>query len=49
MDKLLVDDFQRLGGGLQAGVRWQNDFSDGIVRANGRRVQSRKMAGAGLA
>jgi flavin-dependent dehydrogenase len=39
MDKLLADQFQRLGGDLRAGARWQNDFSDGIVRASGRRVQ----------
>jgi flavin-dependent dehydrogenase len=40
MDKLLVDEFQRLGGELRTGARWQNDFSEGIVRANGRRVQA---------
>jgi menaquinone-9 beta-reductase len=40
MDKLLADEFQRLGGELRTGVRWQNDFPDGIVRANGRRVQT---------
>ena len=40
MDNLLAEEFQKLGGELQAGTRWQNDFSDGIVRANGRRVQT---------
>jgi menaquinone-9 beta-reductase len=38
MDKLLADEFQRLGGELQTGTRWQNDFSDGIVRASGRQL-----------
>jgi menaquinone-9 beta-reductase len=38
MDKLLADEFQRLGGELRIGERWQNDFSDGIVRASGRRL-----------
>jgi flavin-dependent dehydrogenase len=40
MDELLADEFQRLGGELRTGVRRQNDFSDGIVRASGRRVQT---------
>jgi flavin-dependent dehydrogenase len=40
MDKLLADEFQRLGGELRTGARWQNDFSDGIVRASGRRLQT---------
>jgi menaquinone-9 beta-reductase len=39
MDKLLADEFQKLGGELRAGARWQNDFSDGIVRASGRQLQ----------
>jgi flavin-dependent dehydrogenase len=40
MDKLLADEFQKMGGELRTGARWQNNFSDGIVRANGRRVQT---------
>jgi hypothetical protein len=36
MDKLLADEFQRLGGELQTSTRWQNDFPDGTVRASGR-------------
>jgi flavin-dependent dehydrogenase len=40
MDKLLADEFQRLGGELQTGTRWQNDFSDGTVRASGRQLHS---------
>src|SRR5471032_1125580 len=40
MDKLLADEFQKLGGELQTGLRWQNDFTDGIIRASGRRVQT---------
>ena len=39
MDKLLADEFQRLGGELRVGARWQNDFSDGIVRASGRKLR----------
>jgi menaquinone-9 beta-reductase len=38
MDKLLADEFQRLGGDLQISTRRQNDFSDGIVRASGRQL-----------
>ncbi|HTA95541.1 MAG TPA: FAD-dependent monooxygenase [Verrucomicrobiae bacterium] len=38
MDKLLADEFQRLGGELKSGTRWQNDFSDGTVRASGRQL-----------
>jgi flavin-dependent dehydrogenase len=38
MDKLLADEFQKLGGKLRTGVRWQNDFSDGTVRASGRQL-----------
>ena len=38
MDKLLADEFQRLGGELQIGARWQNDFFDGTVRASGRQL-----------
>jgi flavin-dependent dehydrogenase len=38
MDKLLADEFQRLGGELQASTRWHNDFSDGTVRASGRQL-----------
>jgi hypothetical protein len=40
MDKLLADEFQKLGGELQTGARWQNDFPDGIVSAKGRRAQT---------
>ena len=38
MDKLLADEFQRLGGELRTGARWQNDFSDGTIRASGRQL-----------
>jgi hypothetical protein len=38
MDKLLADEFQRLGGELRIGTRWQSDFSDGTVRASGRQL-----------
>jgi flavin-dependent dehydrogenase len=40
MDKLLADEFQKCGGELRTGTRWQSDFSEGIVRANGRQVQA---------
>lgn len=39
MDKLLADEFQKLGGQLQTGERWQKEFGEGAVRANGRRLQ----------
>ena len=39
MDELLADEFQRLGGELRTGARWQNDFSDGTVRASGRQLR----------
>ena len=39
MDKLLADEFQKLGGELRAGERWQKDFGEGVVRASGRRVR----------
>jgi len=39
MDKLLADEFQKLGGELRAGERWHGDFSEGVVRASGRHVQ----------
>lgn len=38
MDKLLADEFQNLGGELRIGER-KNDFSEGIVRANGRQLR----------
>ena len=38
MDKLLADEFQKLGGDLQTGARRQNDFSGGAVRASGRQL-----------
>ena len=40
MDKLLADEFRKLGGELHMGERWQNDFGEGVVRASGRRLQS---------
>jgi menaquinone-9 beta-reductase len=39
MDKLLADEFQKLGGELQIGERWQKDFGEGVVRASGRKLQ----------
>jgi hypothetical protein len=38
MDKLLADEFQRLGGELRVGKRWQKEFGEGSVRASGRRL-----------
>jgi flavin-dependent dehydrogenase len=38
MDRLLADEFQKLGGELRTGTRWQDDFSDGTVRASGRQL-----------
>lgn len=40
MDALLAREFQRNGGDLREGTRWQEmDLADGVVRASGRRVQ----------
>jgi flavin-dependent dehydrogenase len=39
MDKLLADEFQKLGGELRMGGRWQKDFGEGVVRASGRRLE----------
>ena len=39
MDKLLADEFQKLGGELRVGERRQKDFGEGVVRASGRRLQ----------
>jgi menaquinone-9 beta-reductase len=38
MGKLLADEFQKLGGELQIGKRWQSDFGEGVVRASGRQL-----------
>jgi flavin-dependent dehydrogenase len=41
LDQLLADKFQRLGGKLITGRRWrENEFTEGVVRASGRRLQS---------
>jgi menaquinone-9 beta-reductase len=40
LDDLLAREFRRLGGELREKERWRGEeFSDGIVRASGRRVQ----------
>jgi len=40
MDKMLADEFCKLGGDLRENSRWpQKIFGDGIVRASGRRAQ----------
>jgi len=39
LDHLLAGEFDRLGGELKTGERWQNGFGEGIVRATGRRAQ----------
>jgi flavin-dependent dehydrogenase len=39
MDKLLADEFQRLGGNLMAGQRWsESAVAEGVVLAAGRRL-----------
>src|SRR6185369_10497389 len=41
LDALLAEEFQKLGGELRCGTRWkQTDFGEGVVRANGRRIQA---------
>lgn len=39
MDRLLADEFQKCGGELRAGERWQKEFGEGVIHASGRRVQ----------
>lgn len=41
LDNWLAQEFQRLGGDLRSEERWCGDFSDGIVRASGRRAESK--------
>ncbi len=36
LDELLAGEFQRLGGELRAGQRWDGKYGEGIVRASGR-------------
>ena len=40
MDHALAQEFRRLGGELTENNRWRENFSEGIVRATGRRVQA---------
>jgi menaquinone-9 beta-reductase len=43
MDSLLADQFRQAGGELRENVRWPDrDFGEGVVRANGRRLQVRE-------
>ncbi|HEY1663428.1 MAG TPA: FAD-dependent monooxygenase [Verrucomicrobiae bacterium] len=39
MDKLLADEFQKLGGELSVGERWNGGSEDGVVRASGRQLK----------
>ena len=42
MDALLADRFRQSGGELRENARWrEQDFGEGVVRANGRRLQPR--------
>jgi menaquinone-9 beta-reductase len=38
MDKLLADEFKKLGGDLQTNARRQSDFPERVVRASGRQL-----------
>jgi 2-polyprenyl-6-methoxyphenol hydroxylase-like FAD-dependent oxidoreductase len=40
MDHALAQEFRRLGGELTENNRWRGDFSEGVVRASGRRAQA---------
>jgi len=42
MDALLADEFQKLGGELRTEARLQNNFGEGVVRASGRRIQTKE-------
>jgi flavin-dependent dehydrogenase len=39
MDQLLAEEFRRLGGTLAEENRWRGTYSEGMVRATGRRIQ----------
>jgi menaquinone-9 beta-reductase len=44
MDAFLADHFRQLGGELRVDARWRrDDFGEGVVRAPGRRLQSREI------
>lgn len=40
MDKLLADEFRKLGGELRREERWNGEDSEGLVHANGRRLKT---------
>jgi menaquinone-9 beta-reductase len=40
MDAVLAQEFESLGGRLQANQRWQEAYGEGIVRATGRRTRA---------
>jgi len=40
LDEFLANEFQKLGGELYTGERWLDGYGEGIVRANGRRVET---------
>jgi menaquinone-9 beta-reductase len=42
MDKLLADEFQKLGGELRGDERWNDGCGEGAVRASGRRLKTVK-------
>ncbi len=39
MDKLLADEFQKIGGELHVAKRWNGESVDGLVRASGRQLK----------
>ena len=39
MDRLLAEEFQKLGGELRTGARWHSEFGEGIIRASGRQLR----------
>jgi menaquinone-9 beta-reductase len=39
LDSWLAEEFQRLGGELRTGARWNGEYGPGIVRAGGRRAE----------
>lgn len=42
LDTFLANEFQKSGGNLETNHRWKADFSDGVVRATGRRIRPAK-------
>src|SRR5204863_3537609 len=45
LDAFLAQTFQQLGGELKVNERWTGQFTDGVIRATGRRAQTSAASG----